>query len=82
MPRETILPPLGTPPKGYTWNLSRIQGRPGGRFGEKGFTYIITVMQGKTVSVDSRFFIPTSEEGTTEAVIKKNEDKIRKLFKS
>jgi hypothetical protein len=81
VPRQTILPPLSTPPKGYTWEISRIQGNRGGRFGEKGFSYTILLKQGKSVVIDQRFFIPTSEEGSTESVILKNEAAIRKLLK-
>ncbi|QMP84317.1 hypothetical protein HUN41_00226 [Streptomyces phage Coruscant] len=80
MPRETILPPLGTPPKGYSWEISRVQGRLGGRFGDKGYTYTIKVTQGKSVVIDTRFFIPMNEEGATERIIKENENRIRGLF--
>jgi hypothetical protein len=81
MPRETILPTLSTPPKGYSWEISRIQGNVGGKFGEQGYTYTILLKQGGSTLIDTRFFIPRSEEATTVAVVKQNEERIRKLLK-
>lgn len=79
MPRQTILLKLGPAPKGYTWELSRIQGHRGGMFGEQGFTYTISLKQGNSVIVDQRFFISKADQNLTASIIKKNEEAIKKI---
>lgn len=80
MPRETKLPDLGKAPDGYTWSIRRIQNKVNGKFGTQGFSYFISVMKGKTQIVDTRFFIPKSDESKTDQIVKQTTEKIRKII--
>jgi hypothetical protein len=80
MPRETKLPNLGKAPDGYTWSLRRVQNKVNGKFGTQGFSYFISVMKGKTEIIDTRFFIPKSDEAKTNRIVKEAADRIRKII--
>lgn len=80
MPRETKLPDLGKAPDGYTWSIRRIQNKVNGKFGTQGFSYFISVMKGKTQIIDTRFFIPKSDESKTDQIVKQTTEKIRKII--
>lgn len=78
MPRQTVLPTLGTPPKGYTWSLRRVQGRVGGLFGAGGHTYYLTVSKGGRATYEATFYVSKTDD--PEVKVREVSSKVYKKF--
>lgn len=68
---------LGPAPEGFSW---KIKSSKGNRGSVKGTYYQIILTQSKAVIIDQRFFVPKSEESTTDSVIENGKKSIRKII--